>query len=76
MLNGPPLAIITPSLDQLLFTGGPPLVLPNRVKFGGSVKNEDKEERETRLVVMDPTEIIVNMIFKHEQCMCGVTREI
>ena len=34
--------------------GGPPLVLPNRVKVGGSVRNDDEEERDTSLLVMTP----------------------
>ena len=34
--------------------GGPPLVFPNRVKVGGSDRNEEKEERETWLVVIAP----------------------
>ena len=33
--------------------GGPPWVSPNRVKVGGSVRN-DEDERDTWLVVMTP----------------------
>ena len=31
--------------------GGPPSVLPNRVKVGGSDRNEEEEEREIWLIV-------------------------
>ena len=34
--------------------GGPPLVSPNRVKVGVSVRNDDEDERDTWLVVMKP----------------------
>ena len=34
--------------------GGPPLVSPNRVKVGGSLGNDDKNKRDTWLIVMTP----------------------
>ena len=34
--------------------GGPPLVSPNSVKVGGSVRNDDEDKRDSWLVVMTP----------------------
>ena len=44
--------------------GGPPLVSPNRVKVGGSVRNDDDDddERDTWLVAMAPRPGIYNMM--------------
>ena len=44
--------------------GGPPLVSPSRVKVGGSLRNDDEEERDTLLVVMAPHPIILIIMFK------------
>ena len=54
MLNGPPSVILTPSLVQEEFVGGPPLVSPIRLKVGGSVRNEE-EERDTWFVEIPPS---------------------
>jgi hypothetical protein len=40
ILNELLLVISAPSLIQVWVVGGPPLVLPTRVKVGGSVRNE------------------------------------
>ncbi len=43
MLYDPPLVILTPFILQVYSTGGPPLVSPYRMIFGGVVVNDDDE---------------------------------
>ena len=48
--------------------GGPPLVLPKRVKVGGSLRNDEEGERNTFVMVIPPLPK-VRAAFNYNECV-------
>ena len=72
MLNETLLVMGTPFLVQVLFSGGPPLVSPVRVKDGEAATNEDDVILTTGLVITPCTEEIEHVYDYIDNCLIQV----